>query len=156
MNKNSLLLSVQLLERDGAVASAARCRTSGITDHDQLESGKQITTGVACFVCSTPWMLHPNSHRGDYPSSDSVIPTQCHHVALWVPGSEMDLRGQQSFCESCCSHHSLAGSAFEAIQSSGRPCSKGRTVWFTWISLWFVDKVITWVGGGGHVLALSG
>lgn len=27
---------------------------------------------------------------------------------------------------------------------------------FTWVSLWSVDKVITWVGGRGHVLPLSG
>lgn len=27
---------------------------------------------------------------------------------------------------------------------------------FTWVSLWPVDKVITWVGGRGHVLPLSG
>ncbi len=56
------------------------CGSSCITDCDQLKLGKQIQTGVACCEISSPLMLHPTSHCGDYynPTSDSVEPSQCH------------------------------------------------------------------------------
>lgn len=50
----------------------------------------------------------------------------------------------------------LQGALSEPSKAQQDRAAEAETVWFTCVSLWFVDKVITWVGGGGHVLPLSG
>lgn len=129
--------SVQLSETDGAAAVLHQLfdarhwkkknRSPGITHHDQLELGEQITTGVACCGFSTPLMLRPTSQlRWGLQTHQWLSHTSTVSCCLWMPGSEMDLRRQQSFCESCCSHHLLAGSAFEPSKAQEGRAAKAE------------------------------
>lgn len=106
---------------------------------------------------------HPESLRGNRPAGDSVD----------AGAVEMDPGGRRLVRESCCSRHSLAGGGRaggggeKLFKPSQKKKKLGKTVQqrrrttvvlgvFTCVSLRSVDKVITWVGGGGHVLPLSG
>lgn len=109
---------------------------SSLINRVQLESG------------GAGWADHHN------PTRDWVTPPQC-CVALWMPGSEMD---HSVHCAAAAAAHTtcLQGALLshpklrKAVQQEAEPEE------FTCVSLWSVDKVITWVGGGGHVLPLSG
>lgn len=114
--------------------------------HSEPKRKKQKSKkGQGCGPSSLA-RLHPSMHCGvgrgppqRHSSADGELRGQ--PVALWtVPLTTLALQ------RALLSHPKA---------QQGR-AAKPRGVGFTWVSLWFVDKVITWIGGRGHVLPLPG
>lgn len=137
LDRLAWLLSRKLSRRQNDVILVSKMMQTALHQLPMQDTGGNSCIWYFCrssgLIISSDWehMVHLElqvmEHRcGDScdPISDWVVPTQS--CRLWMSGSEMDLRGQRAFCESCCSHHLLAGSAFEPSKAQEDRAAKAE------------------------------
>lgn len=111
------------------------CRCFGIIDHDRSEQMWIFCqTNAASLGTVTITIILPMTH----------LYLKCHGFAN---AGQWD-GSKKSFCESCCSHHLLAGSAFEPSKAQQDRAAKAKCLALPWFLFGLWIKWSPGLGGG--------